>query len=142
MHKYLRSVNVQWGKIVLDDIKKMRFENSEIERYSIRHGDLLICEGGEVGRSAVWEYNFESLYQNALHRVRFYGECSPHFFQSVMSVYDTLGILHNNSQGVTIKHLTKTSLCSLLFPLPPIAEQKRIVAALSQYTQIIQQIQE
>ena len=69
--KYLRSVNVLWGNIDLSDVKEMRFEDTEQERYSIKKGDLLICEGGDVGRCAVWDKDFVFYYQNALHRVRF-----------------------------------------------------------------------
>ena len=73
--KYLRSVNVLWGNIDLSDVKEMRFEDTELERYSIKKGDLLICEGGDVGRCAVWDKDFVFYYQNALHRVRFYQKC-------------------------------------------------------------------
>ena len=77
--KYLRSVNVLWGNIDLSDVKEMRFEDTELERYSIKKGDLLICEGGDVGRCAVWNKDFVFYYQNALHRVRFYQKCIPLF---------------------------------------------------------------
>ena len=70
--KYLRSVNVLWGNIDLSDVKEMRFEDTELERYSIKKGDLLICEGGDVGRCAVWNKDFVFYYQNALHRCLLY----------------------------------------------------------------------
>ena len=125
--KYLRSVNVLWGNIDLSDVKEMRFEDTELERYSIKKGDLLICEGGDVGRCAVWDKDFVFYYQNALHRVRFYQKCISLFFQFVMMFFENTGLLKEISQGVTIKHLTKNTLNSMLFPLPPLAEQKRIV---------------
>ena len=126
-HKYLRSVNVLWGKIDLSDVKEMRFEDTELERYSINKGDLLICEGGDVGRCAVWDKEFVFYYQNALHRVRFFQSCSPLFYQFVMMFFENTGLLKEISQGVTIKHLTKNTLNSMFFPLPPLAEQQRIV---------------
>ena len=125
--KYLRSVNVLWGNIDLSDVKEMRFEDTELERYSIKKGDLLICEGGDVGRCAVWDKDFVFYYQNALHRVRFYQKCISLFFQFVMMFFENTGLLKEISQGVTIKHLTKNTLNSMFFPLPPLAEQKRIV---------------
>jgi len=131
-HKYLRSVNVLWENIVLTDLKEMRFEDNELERYTVKQGDLLICEGGDVGRSAVWSYNYTCLYQNALHRVRFYQKCNPFFFQNVMSFYNGIGLLKEISQGVTIKHLTQNTLNSIFFPLPPLNEQKRIVKKVEQ----------
>lgn len=126
--KYLRSVNVLWGNIDLSDVKEMRFEDTELERYSIKKGDLLICEGGDVGRCAVWNKDFVFYYQNALHRVRFYQKCIPLFYQFVMMFFENTGLLKKISQGVTIKHLTKNTLNSMFFPLPPLAEQKRIVS--------------
>ena len=126
-HKYLRSVNVLWGKIDLSDVKEMRFEDTELERYSINKGDLLICEGGDVGRCAVWDKDFCFYYQNALHRVRFFQSCSPLFYQFVMMFFENTGLLKEISQGVTIKHLTKNTLNSMFFPLPPLPEQQRIV---------------
>ena len=126
--KYLRSVNVLWGNIDLSDVKEMRFEDTELERYSIKKGDLLICEGGDVGRCAVWDKDFVFYYQNALHRVRFYQKCISLFFQFVMMFFENTGLLKEISQGVTIKHLTKNTLNSMFFPLPPLAEQKRIVS--------------
>ena len=87
-HRYLRSVNVLWGNIDLSDVKEMRFEDAELERYTVRKGDLLICEGGDVGRCAVWDKDFVFYYQNALHRVRFYQKCLPLFYQFVMMFFE------------------------------------------------------
>ena len=76
-YQYLRSVNVRWGNSDLSDLNEMRFEENELERYRVQKYDLLICEGGDVGRSCVWTSNNTIYYQNALHRVRFYKECNP-----------------------------------------------------------------
>lgn len=100
--RYLRSVNVLWGNIDLSDVKEMRFEDAELERYTVRKGDLLICEGGDVGRCAVWDKDFVFYYQNALHRVRFYQKCLPLFYQFVMMFFENTGLLKEISQGVTI----------------------------------------
>ena len=126
-YPYLRSVNIKWNGIDLADIKEMRFEESELERYSVIKNDLLICEGGDVGRCCVWKSNSTIYFQNALHRVRFYGECSPQYFMFVMMHLENIGYLKQISNGVTIKHLTKKVLAGIPFLLPPIEEQKRIV---------------
>lgn len=70
--RYLRNINVSWFDFDLSDIKKMRFEDSELEEFALRHGDVLICEGGYPGRAAVWDERESNIYfQKAIHRVRF-----------------------------------------------------------------------
>lgn len=130
-YPYLRSVNVRWNEIDLSDLKEMRFEQDEIERYTVRRNDLLICEGGDVGRSCVWTDDTSILYQNALHRVRFYGDCNPFYFMYHMMYYESRGIIKALCKGVTIKHLTGNVLSLIPFALPPLEEQNRIVAKLN-----------
>ena len=134
---YLCSINVYWTGIDLSTVKQARFEDSELSKYQLNKGDLLICEGGDVGRSAVWDRDEEMYYQNALHRVRFYGNIEPRFFQLLMESYKGAKILDNYSKGMTIKHLVQNSLNSIYFPLPPLAEQRRIVEKIKQLTQYL-----
>ena len=77
LHPYLCAINILWDKIDFSTIKQTKFEESELERYSVRKGDLLICEGGDIGRAAIWNKDEAMLYQNALHRVRFDGSVVP-----------------------------------------------------------------
>ncbi|MBQ9444530.1 MAG: restriction endonuclease subunit S, partial [Lachnospiraceae bacterium] len=130
-HPYLCSINVYWDGVDLTKVKQAKFEESELPKYRLYPGDLLICEGGDVGRSAVWNSEAEMYYQNALHRVRFFGEINPYYFHMVMECYKGNKILDEHSKGMTIKHLVQSSLNSIYFPLPPLAEQSRIVDALS-----------
>jgi len=132
MHPYLCSINVYWSGIDLCKVKEARFEDSELEKYRLKKGDLLVCEGGDVGRSAIWDFDGEMYYQNALHRVRFYGDIVPQFYKYLLECYKGMGIIDSYSKGVTIKHLVQNSLCSMWLPLPPLAEQKRIVAKLEE----------
>ena len=125
---YLCSINVYWDKVDLSNVKVASFSIAEKEKYLLQKGDLLICEGGEVGRCAIWSNDKTMYYQNALHRVRFYGNISSKFIQNVIRSYKTMGIIDKNSKGMTIKHFTKTALNSLYIPLPPFQEQQRIVA--------------
>ena len=124
---YLCSINVYWSGIDLTTVKEARFEESELPKYKLKKGDLLICEGGDVGRSAIWENEQEMYYQNALHRVRFYGGVNPHYFRLLMECYKGNKILDEQSKGMTIKHLVQSALNAIYFPLPPIQEQQRIV---------------
>ena len=126
---YLCSINVYWDGIDLTTVKEAQLEENELPKYLLRPGDLLICEGGDVGRSAVWESTQEMYYQNALHRVRFYGGINPHYFQLLLECYKGNQILDAYSKGMTIKHLVQTALNTIVFPLPPLSEQNRIVNA-------------
>lgn len=132
LRPYLCSVNVYWDGIKLEKIKEARFEKDELEKYLLKRGDLLICEGGDVGRCAIWESDIPMFYQNALHRVRFYCNIEPYYYKYLIEYYKGSGIIDKFSKGVTIKHLVQNSLNSILMPLPPLAEQKRIVAKIGE----------
>ena len=134
---YLCAFNVKWCSFDLSVIKKILLEDVELERYRVRKGDLLICEGGDVGRAAIWESDQDIYYQNALHRVRFKEEINQYFYLYVLQYYKSLGMIDDVSGGVTIKHFTQNSMKKLSFPLPPIAEQKRIVSAIKQWFALI-----
>ena len=139
LRPYLCSINVYWTGIDLSKVKQARFEDSELDKYLLRPGDLLICEGGDVGRSAIWESNDFMCYQNALHRVRFYGDINPYYFRLVLECYKGLKILDTFSKGMTIKHLVQSSLNALYLPLPPLSEQARIVSHFNQIVPVLQE---
>lgn len=131
---YLRNVNVRWLSFDLTDMKEMRFEADEDARFGLEPGDLVICEGGEPGRAAVWKGQTErAKIQKALHRVRFRpGEYDPSFAM----YYLYYGTLTNRFveyyTGSTIKHLTGAALSRVRFPVPSIGEQRRIVAKIEE----------
>ena len=129
-YDYLCALNVKWYTFDFTTLKQIRLEEKEKERYLVRKGDLLICEGGDVGRSAIWESDNPIYYQNALHRVRFYQNINQYFFLHVLNYYKNIGLIDDVSGGVTIKHFTQNSMQKLLFPLPPLAEQERIVSVI------------
>ena len=136
---YLCSINVYWNGIDLTTVKEARFEENEISKYELKKGDLLICEGGDVGRSAIWENEQEMYYQNALHCVRFYGGINPYYFRLLMECYKGNKILDKKSKGMTIKHLVQSALNAIYFPLPPIQEQQRIVNKFQSLIPILEQ---
>ena len=134
---YLCSINVYWDGISLEKVKEARFSADDKAKYFLRKGDLLICEGGDVGRSAIWNLDKEMYYQNALHRVRFHGNILPTYFKLIIECYKGLGIIDRYCKGVTIKHLVQNSLHAIWFPLPPLAEQKRIVAKIEELLPLV-----
>ena len=134
---YLCSINVYWNGISLEKVKEAKFTEDDKAKYRLQKGDLLICEGGDVGRSAVWDSDEEMYYQNALHRVRFYGHVLPQYFKTVIECYKGIGIVDEYSKGMTIKHLVQNALYAMALPLPPLAEQKRIVAKIKELLPLI-----
>jgi type I restriction enzyme S subunit len=126
---YLRNVNVRWGRFDFSDVLKMRVEDHELPRISIQKGDLVICEGGEPGRSAIWEKDEEFVIQKALHRFRCNGYVLPEYMLFCLKHDFFSGRLSRYYTGATIKHLTGKALAEYSIPLPPIEEQKRILAA-------------
>ena len=127
--QYLRNTNVQWRRFDLSDLKEMRFEDSELDEYEVLPGDLLLCEGGEPGRCAIWIGEVDRIYfQKALHRVRPFGGVQSKFLLLRVLSDTWSGFLSTFYTGATIKHLTGKALASYYFPLPPLAEQHRIVA--------------
>ena len=128
---YLCAINVQWDRFDLSELKEMRFEDDEYDRYTIRKGDLVICEGGDIGRAAIWDNEQPIYYQNALHRVRFAEGIDARFILYYFMFLKKTCILDGRyGKGVTIKHLVKSTLVSIPVPVPPIMEQQRIVSEL------------
>jgi type I restriction enzyme S subunit len=126
---YLRNLNVQWFRLVLSDLKEMRFEEHEIEKYAVEKGDIVICEGGYPGQAAIWEQDEPIMFQKALHRVRFIAQgYEPVLFVQYLKLADTAGFLKEYYTGSGIKHFTGDALHSFVLPLPPLAEQAAIVA--------------
>ena len=140
LRPYLRNINVRWGAFELSDILEMRFEYDELERYSIRHGDLVICEGGEPGRCAVWQSEEVVFYQKALHRVRAI-EVLPEYLYYVIRHFIISTQYERYYTGTTIKHLTGQSLRILPIPLPPTSQQQSIVKRLQQIIDEIDRIE-
>jgi len=140
---YLRNINVRWLDFDLSDLLEMRFEDSELAEYELRKGDVLICEGGEPGRAAVWDDRARDIYfQKAIHRVRF-DECvNPFFFVHALRCSAQNERLFRYFTGTGISHFTGKSLKAYLFPLPPLAEQHRIVAKVDTLLALCDQLEQ
>ena len=143
LRPYLRNLNVQWFEFVLSDISEMRIEDEEVKELALRDGDLLVCEGGEPGRAAIWRgENGPMFFQKALHRVRPLGGIVPELIALRLRLDTWNGSLSELFTGATIKHLTGRSLAAYSFPLPPLAEQKRIVAKVEQLMAMLDELEQ
>lgn len=139
LYPYLCAINILWDKIDLSTLKETRFEDDELERYTVKYGDLLVCEGGDTGRAAIWDKQETMLYQNALHRIRLNNEINSRFLLYYLWQLKLNGEIDAKySKGVTIKHLVKSSLMSIPTPLPPKPTQLAIVAELDKINELIQ----
>ncbi len=127
-HKYLRNINVRWFSFDLSNLLEMRIEADEIEKYSVSHNDLIICEGGEPGRCAVWDKQDSIFYQKALHRVRFLDNSNPRFYMYYLWFSAQTGQLCRYFTGTGIKHLTGQSLSKVIVPTANKTIQDSIVA--------------
>lgn len=133
---YLRNVDVQWGAINTEDLPEMDFDDDDRVRYSIRSGDILVCEGGELGRCAIWEGRLaECYYQKALHRLRsIHGKDEALFFVLVMRTLVDAGVFSSQASSATIQHLPAEKLRVVRYPSPPLSEQRAIVAHIAAET--------
>jgi type I restriction enzyme S subunit len=131
---YLRNINVQWGRVDTSDLLMMELANDDRERFGVRKGDLLVCEGGEPGRAAIWDRDGDYIaYQKALHRVRPGDEADSRFLMYAFEQAVRTGALDPFTTGSTIAHLPQRNLRRLPLALPSMAEQRRIVEILDDH---------
>ena len=128
LKQYITTSNLYWNRFELDNLKEMHFSESEVEKCTVSKGDLLVCEGGDVGRAAIWSYDYPMCIQNHIHRLRAYVPLCTRFFYFLFDLYKHAGWI--GGKGIGIQGLSSNAIHSLLFPLPPLAEQYRIVDAI------------
>lgn len=136
---YLANVDVRWGSFNLDDLSEMRFEKDEQERYGLKYGDLVVCEGGEPGRCAIWKNQIPNMkIQKALHRVRVHDCLDYRYLYYWFLLAGKTGGLEQYFTGATIKHMPGQKLKSVVIDKPPIGIQRSIADVLSSYDDLIE----
>jgi type I restriction enzyme, S subunit len=136
---YLANVNVRWGEFDLEGLREMRFEHDEIEQYGLTYGDIVMCEGGEPGRCALWKEAVPGMMiQKALHRIRPHACLDNRFLYYSFLHLGRRGAFNPLLTGATIKHLPKEKLAKLEISYPSLGEQGRIADVLSAYDDLIE----
>lgn len=137
---YLGNDNVQWDGIDLTEVKEMRIKDSELSKFALKAGDLLVCEGGDPGRCAIWNSDEEVYYQKALHRVRAHEDVLDNRFlyYYLVHICSTREICQYYTGGATIKHLPKAALERVVVRYPDLEDQRRIAGVLSTYDELIE----
>ena len=125
LYEYITTSNLYWNQFELDKLRQMPFTDDELEKCTVKKGDLLICEGGDIGRSAIWDYDYDIRIQNHIHRLRAFTPVCTRFFYYTLYLYKHIGLI--GGKGIGIQGLSSNALHKLLLPLPPISEQQRIV---------------
>ena len=128
--QYITTSNLYWNRFELASLKKMYFTDAEISKCTVTNGDLLVCEGGDIGRAAIWRYDYDICIQNHIHRLRSYIPLCTEFFYYLFYLYKNAGWI--GGKGIGIQGLSSNAIHALLFPLPPLNEQKRIVEKLQE----------
>ena len=127
VRRFITTSNLYWNRFDLSTVKEMFFSDDELARCTATKRDILMCEGGAYfGRTAIWDYDYDICFQNHVHRLRPYVKIKEEFFYYLFYLYRTTGLM--KSKGTAMPGLSSVALHGLVIPLPPLAEQERIVS--------------
>lgn len=142
LRDYITTSNLYWGYFDLTDVRQMPIREEELEKCSATKGDLLICEGGEAGRASVWTESRDICFQNHIHRARLFGGIDPFYAYRFFEHLSMSGQIEKYRKGVGISNMSGKALASIVFPLPPLAEQQRIVAKVDELMALCDQLEQ
>lgn len=138
--QYITTSNVYEDHFELSKLKEMYYTDDEIDKYSVKYGDLLVLEGGDVGRSAIWNLKESYCIQNHLHRCRPFGNTNINFYLYALRFLKNAGLM--KGKGIAIQGLSAKALHNILVPFPPIEEQQRIVDKLDDLLPLVDKLAE
>ena len=137
VYPYLTTSNVYWNGINFDKVKEMPFTEDEYKKCSAIKNDILVCEGGDVGRSCIWTYDYTIGLQNHVHRLRAIKNTDVKFFNYVLRFYKATGII--TAKGIGIGGFSANALKGLSVPLPPLSIQKAIVEKIEELFPLVEE---
>jgi len=137
--RYITTSNLYWDRFDLNEVRTMPFTEAEKEKCRATKGDLLVCEGGDIGRAAIWPYDYDVMIQNHIHRLRPKTNLSVRFFYYIFLLYKQQGLI--GGKGIAILGLSSRELDRMVVPVPPVEEQHRIVAGIKTLFTVLEEIQ-
>ena len=137
--RYITTSNLYWDRFDLTEVRTMPFTEVEKEKCRATKGDLLVCEGGDIGRAAIWPYDYDVMIQNHIHRLRPKTNLSVRFFYYIILLYKQQGLI--GGKGIAILGLSSRELDGMVVPVPPVEEQHRIVAGIKTLFTVLEEIQ-
>lgn len=134
-YPYITTSNVYWNSFILENLNTMYYKDSEIEKCSATKGDLLVLEGGDIGRAAIWNYDYDIRIQNHIHRLRPLNGVNVDFYYLIFFLYKNSNSIEG--RGIGLQGLSANRLKSLVVPLPPYKEQLKVVETINKIFEII-----
>lgn len=135
-YKYITTSNLYWDRFELDKLRSMPFTDNELDKCTATKGDLLVCEGGDFGRAAIWNYDYDIKIQNHIHKLRSYYPICTRFFYYIFYLYKHIGYI--GGKGIGIQGLSSGALHQIILPITSIEEQQRIVNKIEKILPIIE----
>ena len=136
---YITTSNLYWNYFILDNLREMYFSDTELEKCTALKGDLLVLEGGDIGRASIWNYDYPICIQNHIHRLRPYKTICTKFFYYLFLLYKLTNFI--GGKGIGIQGLSSNAIHIILFPFPPLSEQQRIVAKVDELMQLCDKLE-
>ena len=135
---YLKSKNIGWNRVITEDVEEMWFSQSEMDTYRIHEEDLLVSEGGEVGKTSIWRNELDECYiQNSVHKITCFTDCFPEYYLYYFGFLGATNHFKTIVNQVSIAHLTREKIIVIKCLHPPLEEQKLIVVQIKTETNII-----